>query len=60
MLDDPIVEEVHRIRDQLLTECGDDFQEYMDRIRRDEEKDRDRLVTKEDVLRMKRESRKST
>jgi hypothetical protein len=51
--DDPIVEEIHRIRDQMLAECGGDFQKYMDRIRDAEEQDADRLVTKEEVLRLK-------
>ena len=56
MIQDPIVEEIHRIRDQMLAECGGDFQKYMDRIREAQEQDRDRLVTKEQVLRQKREA----
>jgi hypothetical protein len=60
MMNDPIVTEVRRIREQLLAECGGDLQKYMDRIREEEEKDRDRLVTKEDVLRMKREAQRKT
>jgi len=54
MIHDPIVEEIHRIRDHMLAECGGDFQKYMDRIREAQEQDRDRLVTKEEVLRRKR------
>jgi hypothetical protein len=46
---DPIVEEIRRIRDRMLAECGGDFQKYMDRIREAQEHDRDRLVTKEEV-----------
>jgi hypothetical protein len=57
MTDDPIVEEIHRIRDRMLAECGGDFQKYMDRIRDAQNQDRDRLVTMEDVLRRKRESK---
>jgi hypothetical protein len=57
MTDDPIVEEIHRIRDQMLAECGGDFEKYMDRIREAQEQDRDRLVTKEDVLRQKPETK---
>jgi methyltransferase-like protein len=53
MIDDPIVEEIHRIRDRMLAECGGDFEKYMDRIREAQEQDRDRLVTKEEVLRRK-------
>ena len=57
MIDDPIVEEIHRIRDQMLAECGGDFDKYMDRIREAQEQDRARLVTKEDVLREKHENK---
>jgi hypothetical protein len=53
---DPIVEEIHRVRDQMLAECGGDFQKYMDRIREAQAQDRDRLVTKEDLLRRKKET----
>jgi hypothetical protein len=56
MIHDPIVEEIHRIRDQMLAECGGDFLKYMDRIREAQEQDRDRLVTKEEVLLRKREA----
>lgn len=56
MNQDPIVEEIHRIREKLLAECGGDFQKYMDSLRQAQEEHRDRLVTKEDVLRRKRES----
>jgi len=28
MADDPIVEEIHRIRDQMLAECGGDFEKW--------------------------------
>jgi len=56
MRNDPIVEEIHRIRDQLLAECGGDFKKYMDRIRESQERDRDRLVTKEEYFRKKREN----
>ncbi len=56
MTDDPIVEEIHRIRDRMLAECGGDFEKYMDRIRDAQEQDRDRMVTKEEVLRRKLET----
>jgi len=32
MLNDPIVEEIHRIRDKMLAECGGDMEKYMDRL----------------------------
>jgi hypothetical protein len=50
MIKDPIVEEIHRIRDRMLVECGGDFEKYMDHIREAQDQDRDRLVTKEDVI----------
>lgn len=45
-MNDPIVEEVRRVREQLLAECGGDFHAYMERLRESQEQDRDRLVTK--------------
>jgi hypothetical protein len=53
MIDDPIVEEIHRTRDRMLAECGGDFHKYMDRIRDAEKQDIDRVVTKEEFLRRK-------
>jgi hypothetical protein len=32
MLNDPIVDEVHRIREKLLEECGGDIDKLFDRI----------------------------
>jgi hypothetical protein len=52
----PIVEEIHRVRDQMWAECGGDFQKYMDRIRDAQEQDRDRLITKEELLQRKQEA----
>lgn len=56
-MNDPIVEEIHRIRDRMLAECGGDFEKYMDHIRDAQEQDRERLVTKEEVLRRKHEAK---
>jgi hypothetical protein len=33
MAENPIVEEVHRIREQLLAECGGDLKTFMDGVR---------------------------
>jgi len=33
MTENPIVEEVHRIREQLLAECGGDLKKFMDGVR---------------------------
>jgi hypothetical protein len=59
MIHDPIVEEIHCIRDRMLAECGGDFKKYMDRIREAQMQDRDRLVTKEELLRRKSEATKA-
>ncbi len=37
MTENPIVEEIHRIREQMLAECGGDMKKYMDGIRKREE-----------------------
>lgn len=39
MIDDPIVEEVHRIRERLLAERGGDLDTLMERIRQRENED---------------------
>jgi hypothetical protein len=41
---DPIVEEIHRIRREILEECGNDPARYFARLKAAEDKDRDRLV----------------
>jgi len=44
MLDDPIVEEIHKIREELLKEYGG-FDGYFEHLLREQEKRKDRLVT---------------
>ena len=46
MYRDPIVEEVHQIRQKLLDECGGDFDRFLDRLKAGEKNHRDLLVTK--------------
>lgn len=45
MIDDPIVEEIHAIRRQISRECNHDIKEIVKRIRKLEEKHKDRLVS---------------
>ncbi len=47
MNNDPIVEEIHRIRGRLLAECNGDLDQLLDRYKKSE--DRDRVVTLKDV-----------
>jgi len=44
---DPIVEEVHQIRDKLLEECHGDLDELMDRLKMREREDRGRIISLE-------------
>jgi hypothetical protein len=45
MKDDPIVDEVHRVRRQLLEEVGGDLKKLMARWKAMEREDQDRVVT---------------
>ena len=49
MLNDPIVEEIHRIRAKMLAECGGDMKKYLDRLREAQIQDKDRLVRKDQM-----------
>lgn len=42
---DPIVEEVHKIREKLFAECGGDLAAYMTRLKEREKEHRHRLVS---------------
>ena len=53
MIRDPIVEEVRRVREKLYAEFNNDLSKYVEHLRAEESKDRDRLVTKEEVLHRK-------
>ena len=44
MLDDPIVEEVHRVRDKLIEEHGGDIDRYIEHLRELEKQHPQRLV----------------
>ncbi len=45
MMDDPIVDEVHRVREKLLAECGGDLRKLLARYKAQEAQDRPRIVT---------------
>ncbi len=49
MMDDPIVQEVHQIRQRILAECRGDLERLIARLKAAESRDKDRLVTLDDV-----------
>jgi hypothetical protein len=53
MNSDPIVEEVRQVRERLLAQFDGDLRKYVDSLIEEQEKDCDRLVTKEELLRRK-------
>jgi hypothetical protein len=44
-MEDPFVEEVHKVRERLLQECGGDLERLMDRLKAREEEDRSRVIS---------------
>jgi len=46
---DPVVDEVHRVRDKLLEECNGNLDELMDRLSKLEGNDRERVVSMEQL-----------
>jgi hypothetical protein len=44
---DPIVEEIHQIRQKLLDECEGDLEKLMDRLKAAERQDHGRMVSLE-------------
>ncbi len=45
MINDPIVEEVRKVRQELFEQCGCDLERFMDFIRKSQAKHGDRLIT---------------
>ena len=41
---DPIVEEIHKIREKILDECDGDIEKLMDRLKARESKDKARII----------------
>jgi hypothetical protein len=53
---DPIVEETREVRERLLAQFDGDLGKYVDHLIEEQAQDRDRVVTKEELLRRKREA----
>ena len=49
MVNDPIVDEIHHVREKLLADCQGDLDALLDRYKSSERQDRDRVVTLESV-----------
>lgn len=45
MKEDPIVKEIHQVREKLLAECGGDLEKLMDRFKTHESDDRKRIIS---------------
>jgi hypothetical protein len=60
MLTDPIIEEIHQIRQKLWQEAGENLDVYLERIKRIEEQYKDRLVRPEDLPPQKHQKPSST
>jgi hypothetical protein len=56
---DPIVEETRRVRESLLAQFDGNLGKYVDHLVEEQAKDRDRLVTKEEVVRRKHKNEES-
>lgn len=46
MWKDPIVEEIHLVREKIAKECNYDLKQIMDRLRKREKAHRERVVSK--------------
>ena len=52
---DPIVDETRKVRENLLAQFNGDLGKYVDHLIDEQAKDKERLVTKEEVLKRKHE-----
>lgn len=55
MKDDPIIAEIHQVREKLWTDSGCDLVRLVEMIHEDGERNRDRIVGGEEWADMKRE-----
>ncbi len=53
---DPIVEETRLARERLLSQFDGDLGKYVDHLIEEQDKDRDRLITREELLQRKHKS----
>ncbi|MFL6259944.1 MAG: hypothetical protein ACJ76Y_09555 [Thermoanaerobaculia bacterium] len=44
-MEDPFVDEVHKVRERLLQECGGDLERLMDRLKAREKEDQSRVIS---------------
>lgn len=49
MINDPIVEEIHRTREKLFAECDGDMKKYLDRLREAQKQHPERVITKDQM-----------
>jgi hypothetical protein len=56
---DPIVEEVHRVREQMWEECGGSMDRLIEYLRAGEAQHRDRIISKEELDQLRRKNRSS-
>ncbi len=54
---DPVVEEVHRIREQMWDECGGDLDRLIEFLRAGEAQHRDRIISKDELDELRRRER---
>ena len=59
MTHDPIVEEVHRLRERMWDECGGSLDRLIDSLRASEAQHPDRIVSAERLKQMRREANQS-
>ena len=56
---DPIVEEVHRVREQMWEECGGNMDRLIEFLRAGEAQHRDRIISKEELDQLRSKNRSS-
>ncbi len=54
---DPIVEEVHRIREQMWDACGGDLDRLIEFLRAGEAEHRDRIISKQELDQLRSKDR---
>ena len=59
MIRDPIVEEVHRVREQMWDESGGSLDRLIESLRASEAEHRDRIISAEKLKELGREARES-
>ncbi len=57
---DPVVEEVHRIREQMWDVCGGDLDRLIDFLRAGEAEHRDRIISKQELDQLRSKDRPRT